>query len=409
MQTTEVSETRMMRDIERIALWTESAPEVGYSRPTFSPAWKGAREYVIEEAERAGCSVRTDPAGNLHARPHGLPWSEPAWLCGSHLDAVPSGGKYDGVVGVVVALETLRANPGAAVELVVFAEEEGATFGVAMLGSRAWAGTIEADRLLRLRNRSGIDFEAAGTPFGVAADKLARADFGFPLERYKGMIEVHIEQGPGLWNKGLAVAVVTTVSGRRQYAGRFSGVANHAGSTSMADRLDALAGAAEFVLALEQLARELHDRTGSATITTGALTVTPNAVNVIPGAADFMLDFRSCSNDALASGDAAIRRLLSDIGGKRRLGTEIDCFEALPALPFDAGLCGRLRRAAASLGIPLPDASSGALHDSAILAPFLPAAMLFVASRDGISHNPAEWSRPEDIAAAARIVAAAVG
>ncbi len=408
MQTNEVSGKRMMRDIERIAVWIESAPEVGYSRPTFSPAWKGARDYVFEEAERAGCSVRTDPAGNVHARPRGLGWNEPAWLCGSHLDAVPSGGKYDGIVGVVVALEILRANPGAAMELVVFTEEEGTTFGVAMLGSRAWAGTIEADRLLKLKNLSGIDFGAAGKAFGVAPDKLAPADFGFPFDRYKGMIEAHIEQGAGLWKKALPVAVVTTVNGRKQYAGRFSGVPNHAGSTSMADRFDALAGAAELVLGLEELARELHGLYGSTTITTGALTVAPNAVNVVPGATDFMLDFRSCSNDALASGDTKIRRLLSAIGEKRRLGTEIECFEALPALRFDAGLCERLRRAAASLGIPLPDASSGALHDSAILAPFLPAAMLFVASRDGISHNPAEWSRPEDIAAAARIVAAAI-
>jgi acetylornithine deacetylase/succinyl-diaminopimelate desuccinylase-like protein len=136
--------------------------------------------------------------------------------------------------------------------------------------------------------------------------------------------------------------------------------------------------------------------------------VSPNAVNVVPGTADFMLDFRSPSDGALASGDASIRRLLSSIGEKRGLRTRIDCFEDLPAMPFDPGLCDRLRGAGAELGIPLPDASSGALHDSAILAPFLPTAMLFVASRDGISHNPAEFSRPEDIAAAARVVAAAI-
>jgi len=222
------------------------------------------------------------------------------------------------------------------------------------------------------------------------------------------MIEVHVEQGAGMGKKRLPVAVVTTVNGRKQYAGRLSGVANHAGSTAMADRFDALAGAAELVLALEELGRELEGRYGSATVTTGKLSVAPNAINVIPGAADFMVDLRSCSNDALASGDRSIRRLLSSIGEERRLGTEIECFESLPALPFDAGVCERLRRAAASLGIPLPDASSGALHDSAILAPFLPAAMLFVASRDGISHNPAEFSRAEDIAAAARIVAVAI-
>ncbi|HEY9595052.1 MAG TPA: M20 family metallo-hydrolase, partial [Spirochaetia bacterium] len=398
MRKNEISEKRIIADIERIATWNESEPDVGYSRPTFSSAWKGARDFVIAEAEKAGCSVKIDPAGNVHARPGGLAWDEPAWICGSHIDSVPSGGKYDGVVGVVVALEILRTHPDAAMELVVFAEEEGTTFGVAMLGSRAWAGTIESERLRKLKNRDGVDFETAGKPFGVLPDMISPRELGFPLTGYKGMIEVHVEQGAGLWKKGIPLAVVTTVNGRRQYTGAFSGVANHAGSTSMSDRLDALAGAAELVLALEDLGRELDGRYGSTTVTTGALTVAPNAVNVIPGAVDFMLDFRSCSNDALDSGDRSIRRLLSSIGEKRRLGTRIECFESLPALPFGAGVCDRLRRAGAGLGLSLPDASSGALHDSAILAPFLPTAMLFVASRDGISHNPAEFSRAEDIA-----------
>jgi hydantoinase/carbamoylase family amidase len=408
MRDTEISEKRLMDDIEAIAGWNESDPAAGYSRPTFSPSWKAARDYVIEEARKAGCSVRIDPVGNVHARPAGLSWDEPAWLCGSHIDSVPSGGKFDGVVGVVVALEILRTRPGAALELVIFAEEEGTTFGIAMLGSRAWAGTLEAERLRKLKNRAGADYETAGEAFGVAPDMINAESFGFPLDHYKGMLEAHVEQGSGLWKKGLPLAVVTTVNGRRQYSGGFAGIPNHAGSTAMSDRYDALAGAAEFVLGLEALGRDIDRVHPGSTLTTGALTVAPNAVNVVPGTADFMLDFRSPSNDALASGDAAIRRLLSSIGEKRGLQTRIDCFEDLPAMPFDPGLCDRLRGAAAGLGIPLPDASSGALHDSAILAPYLPTAMLFVASRDGISHNPSEFSRPEDIAAAARVVAAAI-
>ena len=408
MQNTEISEKRLMDDIETIAGWNESDPAAGYDRPTFSPSWKAARDYVIEEARKLGCSVRTDPIGNVHVRPAGLSWDEPAWLCGSHIDTVPSGGKFDGVVGVVIALELLRTQPGAALELVIFAEEEGTTFGIAMLGSRAWAGTIEVEQIKKLKNRAGIDFEIAGKDFGVALDMIGAGSFGFPLDRYKGLLEVHIEQGAGLWKKGLPAAVVTTVNGRRQYSGHFQGVANHAGSTAMSDRYDALAGAAELVLGLEALGREFDGLHPGSTLTAGALTVTPNAVNVIPGRVDFMLDFRSPSNDILGSGDGSIRQLLSSIGEKRGLQTRIECFENLPALPFDQGLCDRLRKAGAELGIPLPDASSGALHDSAILAPFLPTAMLFVASKDGISHNPAEFSRPEDITAAARIVAAAI-
>ncbi|MDD3981677.1 MAG: M20 family metallo-hydrolase [Spirochaetales bacterium] len=408
MQNFEISEKRLMNDIETIAEWNESDPSAGYNRPTFSPSWAAAREYIIEEVRKLGCSIKMDPTGNLHARSAGISWDEPAWLCGSHIDTVPSGGKFDGVVGVVVALELLRTLPGAALELVVFAEEEGTTFGIAMLGSRAWASTLPAEQIKTLKNRAGTDFASAGKAFGVALDKIRPGSFGFPLDRYKGLIEVHVEQGIGLWKKGLSVAVVTTVNGRRQYSGQFQGVANHAGSTAMSDRRDALAGAAEFVLGLEALGKKFDALHPSSTVTTGALTVAPNAVNVIPGKADFMLDFRSPSNDILASGDSSIRSLLSSIGQKRGLETHINCFENLPALPFDPSLCDRLRQAGASLGIPLPDASSGALHDSAILAPYLPTAMLFVASKDGISHNPAEFSRPEDIAAAARIVAAAI-
>jgi len=408
MQNIEISESRIADDIDRIAACTESDPTVGYSRPTFSPAWKEARDYVVGEAERAGCVVKIDPAGNVHARPGTLGWDKPAWLCGSHLDSVPSGGKFDGVVGVVAALEIIRANRDAELELVIFAEEEGTTFGIAMLGSRIWAGTVGADRIRSLKNRDGVDFASAGKTFGVVPERISREGFGFPFERYRGLIEVHVEQGAGLWKQGTPVAVVTAVNGRRQYVCRTSGVPNHAGSTGMADRFDALAGAAQIVLGLESLGHELNGLAGNATLTVGGLTITPNAINVIPGNADLLVDFRASSNDALQAGDRRIRQLVASVGEKRGLGTEIDCFEDLPALPLDPGVCEKLHHAASSMRLSLPDVSSGALHDTAILAPYLPAALLFVASRDGISHNPNEYSRTGDIATAARIVAAAI-
>src|SRR3954468_23199886 len=148
--------TRIRTDIEAIARCT-ATPGAGATRPTFSPAWAEARAYVIVQAEAAGCEVRTDAAGNVHARPAGLGWETPAWLVGSHIDSVPNGGDYDGVAGVVVALELLRSagDDGIAdlpVELIVFAEEEGPTFGLGMLGSRAWVGELTADQLGSLRN-----------------------------------------------------------------------------------------------------------------------------------------------------------------------------------------------------------------------------------------------------------------
>src|SRR5438094_2759439 len=136
-----ISAPRIQSDIAAIARFTET-PGAGATRPTFSDAWRQARDYVIDRTERAACSVRIDAFGNVHARPANLPWDKPAWLCGSHIDTVPNGGDYDGVTGIVVALEIVRADPSAPVELIIFAEEEGPTFGLGMLGSRAWTGEV---------------------------------------------------------------------------------------------------------------------------------------------------------------------------------------------------------------------------------------------------------------------------
>jgi hydantoinase/carbamoylase family amidase len=397
---------RLERDIETIAGFTETDPRIGYSRPTFSPSWRKARDYVEREAAAHSCRVRVDAAGNLRARPARLGWDRPAWLCGSHVDSVPTGGKYDGVVGVAVALEVLRAEPRADLELIVFAEEEGTTFGLGMLGSRAWTGELGPEKLRALRNAAGQDYLGAGAAHGVAA---ARMEAGrLRPSDYLGLIETHVEQGPGLWQSGEPVAVVTAIAGRRQYLCALQGEANHAGATRMAGRRDALAGAAEAVLGLEALARDLDRRNGHTVITVGRLDLQPNALNVIPGHVSFSIDFRARTNGELSEGDGRVRELAERVAGARGLGLELQETEEVPAVPLDPGVCGRLRDAARRLDLAVPDTASGALHDTAIIAPILPAAMLFVASRGGISHNPAEFSRIEDIACAARIVAEAV-
>jgi hydantoinase/carbamoylase family amidase len=397
---------RMARDIEAIAAFTEEDPRVGYSRPTFSPSWRRARDYVIGRASEAGFEARIDAAGNVHARRAGRGRTETAWMCGSHIDSVPTGGKYDGVVGVVVALEVLRAAPEAPLELVVFAEEEGTTFNLGMIGSRTWAGTLGLAELHELRNRQGEDYLSAGAPHGVAAERIQaeRLEPG----AYRGLIETHVEQGPALWKAGKPAAIVTAIAGRRQYLCTLTGEANHAGATRMADRRDALAGAARVVSALETLGRELDQQEGQSVITVGRLDVEPNAVNVIPGRALFTIDMRARRDEVLDHGDALVRRLLSEIAEERELQLLLECTESILPVPLDPAVCTRLRNAASRLGMDLSDTASGALHDTAILAPLLPAAMLFVASRNGISHNPAEYSRIEDIACAARIVAEAV-
>ena len=399
---------RLATDIEAIGKCTQS-PGAGADRPTFSAAWREARDHCIAEAERAGCRWRIDAAGNVRIRPDGLDWSRRAWLSGSHVDSVPQGGDFDGVVGVVAALEVLRAahedgRRDLPLEAVIFAEEEGTTFGLGMLGSRGWAGTLDAAALAAVRNRDGKTYWEAGADHGAAAERLA-AERLRPAD-YAGLIELHIEQGPAMWNRDQRVALVTAIAGRRQYAVALRGVANHAGSTGMNDRHDALAGAAEVISAVECLPDLLGDH---AVATVGRIVAEPNAVNVIPAQAQFTIDLRAPDDRSLELGDERIRAFVAAAAARRGLEAELRRTESLPAVRLDAAVADRVREAASRLGMaPLPETVSGALHDAAILAPLVPTVMLFVASRDGVSHNPAEFSRIDDVAAATRLLAEVV-
>lgn len=345
-----------------------------------------------------------DPAGNLHARPAGLSWDEPAWASGSHLDSVPHGGDYDGVTGVVVPLEIMRAahqdgGPPPPLELIAFAEEEGPTFGLGMLGSRALVGALGVSELAGLINAEGLTYLAAGEPHGVIPAAIGQ--HRWPPNSLHGFIEVHAEQGPGMWKNGQAVALVTGIAGRFQYRVDIHGVANHAGSTSMGDRCDALAGAAEAMIRLEALAKVLSSQT---VLTVGQMHVLPNAINVIPERVSFTIDFRSPDNAILERGQEKIGAILNEVCTARGLRLDFQQTEAIEAIALDSYLAKQVDAAARSLlGEGLPRTVSGALHDAAVVAPFLPTVMLFVASKDGISHNPSEFSRTEDIHTAALI------
>jgi allantoate deiminase len=388
---------RIQQDIQAIARFTET-PGAGATRPTFSKPWAEATDYIAGEARAIGCDIRIDAAGNLHARPKALGWDRPVLLCGSHLDSVPHGGDYDGVAGVVAALELLRSaaedSVSSAIELISFAEEEGTTFGLGMISSRAWVGGLGAGELGGVRNIAGQNYLEAGAPFGV--DPKRFAEDRIQPSRYLGLIEIHIEQGPGMWRRDQQLAIVRSIAGRIQYRGTVRGEANHAGATRMGDRRDALAGTAEIVLELERLARRPSADT---VITIGRLINHPNAINVIPDRVEFTIDLRAGDDAAIARADLALRQTAAEICSGRNLQLQLEITESIAACPMDGKLCDRLGGAAA-----IPMTVSGALHDSAVLAKHIPTAMLFVPSRDGISHNPAEFSRVEDIAAAAAVV-----
>jgi len=395
---------RILKDIEAISRCTETRGS-GATRPTFSPAWATAMQYIGDQARSAGCDLKSDAAGNAHARPAGLGWERQVWLCGSHLDTVPHGGDFDGVVGVVVALELLRSakDDGIAslpLEMIAFAEEEGATFGLGMIGSRAWVGALGADRLQELRNAQGRNYIDAGRPFGADAGRLP--DDRIRCRQYLGFVEVHIEQGPAMWRNDQPLAVVRSIAGRKQYAIRVEGQSNHAGATPMTQRRDALCGAAEIVLALEKMTPDISSE---AVATAGRLFNHPNAINVVPERVELTVDLRAPEDGMLCRGDLEVRRIAADICRRRNLNCEIELTESIDACPLSERLCQRLSTAARLAGVgTIPATVSGALHDSAVIAPLLPTVMLFVPSRDGMSHNPAEFSRVQDIATAAKVL-----
>lgn len=386
---------RIAADIRAIAACTQT-PGNGATRPTFSSEWAKARDYIIAQGIKIDCDARIDAAGNVFLKPRRLPASIRTWLCGSHIDSVPRGGDYDGVAGIVVALELLRSaheeNVLLPLELVIFAEEEGPTFGLGMLGSRAFVGELTAEQLGQLKNKEGQTYVEAGAPYGVKPDEIAASRLR--PGNHHGLIELHIEQGPGMWRRDQKLAVVTAIAGRQQYLVTLTGEANHAGATSMDDRKDALAAAAQIIHGLEALAKRISS---SAVATVGRMTVSPNAINVIPDRVEFTIDFRAPMDDQLQTGDTAIADLVREVCLERMMPVTLRRTEAIPARPMNARLVTALDNG-------LPVTVSGALHDSAVVAPHLPTVMLFVPSKDGISHNPAEFSRVEDIAEGARLI-----
>lgn len=394
-----------------IAACTDT-PGAGASRPTFSDAWRRARDYVAEQCEVAGCKVRVDACGNLHARPNAIAWDAPVWLSGSHIDSVPHGGNFDGVTGIVLPLEVLRvakedAKIAIPLELIIWAEEEGTTFGLGMLGSRAFVGELSASRLSELKNAQEQNYVEAGAPHGVRADAIGSQSEKLRPNAYIGLIECHIEQGPGLWNQDCSIAVVTAIAGRRQYKVSLKGQANHAGSTMMHDRRDALAGAAEVIGAMERYGRDLGNRS---VVTVGQINASPNAINVINDQVVFTIDFRSPQQEVLARGDPKVRQLVEQIANNRGLELSIDETEMQLVTEMDRAVVGKIERVAKQHcpGGQIEQSTSGALHDAAILAPHVPTAMIFVASRDGISHNPGEFSRISDLALAGKVLFDAV-
>jgi allantoate deiminase len=375
------------------------ADDGGVSRFAWTPELAEANAWFVARLQELGLEPEIDAAGNVLGR-----WDEgdgTAVLVGSHLDTVPCGGRYDGALGVLAALEVARSLKRAGAILrrplwvVSFNDEEGSRFQTGMLGSRAFVGDLDLD-----------DWRARGV-----ADAMAVAGFDFHrlaeahgIDRVGAYLELHIEQGPVLEQEGFDIGIVTAISGLLGFRVRLTGEANHAGTTPMASRRDALVGASRLVLALRDEARERGDMTANV----GICSVAPGGFNVIPGTAEFTIDVRAGDAETFARAEGFVRETLERVAGEEQLELEVAETHRKQPTPLDPELQDVLADAAEAERASFRRMPSGAGHDAMVLAKHVPAAMLFVPSRAGISHSPNEYTTPEHCALGARVLARAV-
>jgi allantoate deiminase len=390
----------LVRRLELLGRVSDDAERL--TRTFLSPAMRRANSQVGDWMREAGLVVREDAVGNLVGRLAAANPKAPTLVVGSHLDTVRDAGRFDGPLGVllgIAAVEVLRRSRielAYSLEVVGFSEEEGVRFGSAYLGSKGYTGTLRA-RDLALRDRDGVSIRQALEEFGGGRFSVPK-----PAHRRRdllGYLEVHLEQGPVLEAVGLPVGVVTAIAGQTRLRFTWTGKAGHAGTTPMALRRDALAGAAEFVLVAEALAR----RTPGLMATVGSLETRPGAPNVIPGTVQHTLDVRHEKDRVRNKALADLLRTAQRIADSRRLSVISESTQANDATPCAPLLSRRLAASVAARGISPLRLPSGAGHDGVVMAALTPIAMLFVRCRDGLSHHPDEFVAPRDLAVALEV------
>ena len=370
---------KVIATCREIAGFTE---EPGRTTRTFlSPPMRDVHRVLGEWMRQAGMRTWIDAAGNLRGIRTGY---GPRLAIGSHLDTVPNAGAFDGILGVVMGIALTELVDGIPIEVIGFSEEEGVRFGVPFIGSRAVVGTLDQATLDR------------GIGDAIRAYGLDPAEMPAARLECAAYIEFHIEQGPVLDDLGLPLAVVEGILGQSRLRLTFRGQANHAGTTPLRMRRDALAAAAEWISQVECLG----ESDGQLRATVGSIHCEPNAGNVIPGMVRVSLDVRHSSDDRRHRAVKALLDKASEIAARRDVALETETGLDQPATPMDPGLTNRLARAVEAAGVPLHSMMSGAGHDAMILAPVVRSAMLFLRSPGGLSHHPDESVLPEDVDAA---------
>ena len=375
----------------------------GVARLSFTPEERAAKDLVASHMEEANLSVREDAAGNLFGRREGRNPDAPAILIGSHVDSVLNGGDFDGPLGVLGGIEVLQTMDEEGVEtehpveVVAFTDEEGARFSLGMIGSRALTGTLSQEDL-RHEDKEGISIERAMRDAGLDPGKIVGA--ARPSDSLAAYLELHIEQGKVLEDEDLPVGVVAGIAGPVWLRLSFAGEAGHAGTTPMDARRDALAAAAEVIGVVEREAAS----TGSTVGTVGQIEARPGGINIIPGLVELSLDLRDIDEAVRDEVEGRIRERAGEVCERRGVDLSFEELQRLPPAPCSEGIRDVIAAACEKEGIRPYSLPSGAGHDGMHVAELCPMGMIFIRSRDGISHNPKEWSSPEDCEAGCKVL-----
>ncbi|SMG43155.1 allantoate deiminase [Paenibacillus aquistagni] len=372
-------------------------PKGGVSRLLYTEEWVDAQRALEQYMQEEGFTTYYDEIGNLYGRLEGSQYPDETIVSGSHVDTVRNGGKYDGQYGIIAAIMAMKAlrqehgEPLRTLEVVSFAEEEGSRFPYTFWGSKNLAGMAKKEDVQEIQDFNGVPF----------VDAMKQAGFGFRDESstlrsdIKAFVELHIEQGSVLEHEQLSVGVVHSIVGQRRFTIEIHGEANHAGTTPMGYRKDAVHAAGRMIQQILDLAQAYGDPLVS---TVGKIDVKPNVVNVVPGNALFTLDIRHTDKKELIRFTDEVTELMKRTAESLGVEITIDMWMDEDPVPMNAEIIQVLEKQCEKHHIPFKLMHSGAGHDSQIMAKFVPTAMLFVPSRKGISHNPEEYTSPEHLA-----------
>ncbi|HLG46229.1 MAG TPA: Zn-dependent hydrolase [Reyranella sp.] len=376
-------------------------PKGGVNRQALSPEDAAARNQLAGWARARGFAISTDPIGNLFVRRDGTDPAALPVVSGSHMDSQPTGGRFDGMYGVLAAFEALEALEDAGVKTkrpvmaVAWTNEEGSRFQPGAMGSAVFAGQYRLDDMLAQKDWKGVLLKDALAETLRAAPAPA-VGLGFPLDSY---VEAHIEQGPRLENERKTIGVVTAIQGSRRYIVTIDGEEAHAGTTPRAARKDAYAAATRLAAAMYEATTDADD---TLRFTIGRVEVAPGSPNTVPGKVVFTIDMRHPSNDVLEVQEATLRRIVAAKASP--CPAAIERVTNVAPTDFDPKVIGLVRDKAQALGLSHMDMPSGAGHDAMHIARLCPAGMIFVPCERGISHNEIENATPEDLAAGTKVL-----